>query len=317
MNAFLIILAQVLTMAAFGVGLGLGVGFGFAVPCFAVETTSNVPHTSTFPGILRQKEFDETHAITDARLKAENGSLSRYSMKLKMTYRGPVLANIEEKDQPNPDGSVGSFATAFSGKLAGRYRLDSTSTVSAGTGLKALYPFHGIKRVDVNNPYLSFDKSRRVSGIQMRTSPIVTLTTFPEQRRVGNFANVGLEHTMTYDLGTSRFAVDFDTTITYLMYGRSYRKTDKKSLSYALSASPSAKYRFTDRFNLHTSFNFEWQNLRRSASSLALQNTTPTEKVGLGYALSRDFYFAPNVEFYPDHLSPNATTLNFTAIISL
>ncbi len=79
---------------------------------------------------LKPKKFDENTQITDAQMKADGGSLSRYSMKLNMSYYGPTMNDLSVDDQPNPDGSAGVYATSVKGSLSARYRLDSQSAVS-------------------------------------------------------------------------------------------------------------------------------------------------------------------------------------------
>ena len=120
---------------------------------------------------LTNKKFQDNLDITDARLKADSGSLSRYSLKFNMTYAGPTVTDLSEKDQPNPDGTIGSFQTALSGTMGARYRINSRSTIGISTGLKAIHPFHGMERIDLSNPILNYDYSTRVADIQMKNSP--------------------------------------------------------------------------------------------------------------------------------------------------
>ncbi len=84
--------------------------------------------------------------------------------------------------QPNPDGSVGTFETALGSSVGFRYRIDSKSAISLGTGVNAITPVQGVKRYDVKNPFLSYDRNARLGNVQMRNGVGVTVVTNPAYR---------------------------------------------------------------------------------------------------------------------------------------
>lgn len=266
---------------------------------------------------LANKKFEETGVITDAKLKAEEGSLSRYSLKFNLSYYGPVLSDLSAADQPNPDGSVGVYATSLGGSVSARYRVSPTRTISMGTGIKAIHPFHGVERFDMNNPYLSYDMSSRIGNLQMRNSPGVSLITVPNYTKIGEYAGLNFDNSLVYNIGSSGFAVGNETSFGYYLYNRPYERRDGKAARSNLTLAPFLKYNFSDRFSMNTSVGISVWNPRQSPDQWALWNRSVTQRLGVGYGISRDIYFAPYLSFYPQRLATDTTTFNFATIFSI
>jgi len=263
------------------------------------------------------KQFNENHDITDAKLKADSGSLSRYSLKFNLTYTGPTLSDFSEKDQPNPDGSVGSYQTALGGSMGARYRLSPKSSAGISTGLKAIHPFHGAERVDVSNPALTYDYSARVADVQMKNAPGFVYRTVPEFTRVGQYGMLYDNHSIVYELGLSGFALGVDMAAGVFLYNRDYEKTDGKSARYSFEFNPNVKYNFSDKLSVVTISNISLWNPRSHQDQFALLNKSVNQKLGLGYAYTRDIYLNPFLTFYPQHLAWSGMTFNFTSIFSV
>lgn len=290
---------------------------GFAQTSETKATAETGSLSSDLKDAVGQKKFEDTHEITDAKLRAEGGSLSRYSAKVNFTYYGPILSDPGAKDQPNPDGSIGVRATSFKSSLSARYRLDPSTTISMGTGLNALHPFHGMDRTDVNNPYVSYDYSTRWNGIQMRHSPGYSIITVPDYKKVGEYGSPNYYFNMVYDLGTSGFATALDANIQYFLYDRAYVSSDGKAGRYNISFTPNLKYNINDRMNVSTSLNLSYWNARSNQNEWAIWPNTPSQSLGFGYAYARDIYLSPYINFYPDKLSADRTTFNFSTIFSV
>ncbi len=280
-------------------------------------TSSSGENKARLNEILANKKFNEDQEITDAKLKADAGSLSKYSLKFNLSYYGPMVGALDAKDQPNPDGSISNHATAITGAFGGRYRLDSSTSLSMGTGMKANHPFHGMDRFDLNDPFLNYDILARWGGLQMRNSPGVSYITTPEYKSVGEYGALNYDTSLVYNLGTSRLAVGLDATFGYYLYGRNYRSSDGKANQYTLSTYPTLKYNFTDKLNVNTSTKVAWVNLRRSNDRYQMLNQLVSQRLGVGYALTRDIYLFPYINFYPASLHADNTTLNFLTSFSI
>lgn len=267
--------------------------------------------------ILKNKKFEDDTGLTDPKLVAESGSLSRYSLKFNFSYFGPPVGDLSNKNQPNPDGTIGVYEVSLGGSISGRYRIDSHTTLSAGGGLNALTPFHGVKRVDFKNPFLSYDKNHRVGNFQFRYSPGVSVTTVPVFRDVGQYGSLSLDASMIYNVGTTPISLGFDGSLNSFLYERDYQTSDGRAGRYHLGVYPVVKYNFSDRLNLYTSVSMNWWNPRSMDDKWAMINKMFSARTGFGYSITRDIYFAPYLNYYPQDLKAENTTVSFATIFSI
>lgn len=266
--------------------------------------------------ILGNKKFEDDKDITDSKLKADSGSRSQYSLKFSLSYFGPPVGDFSKQNQPNPDGSLGPSETSLGGSISGRYRFDSKSAISLGTGVSVLTPFHGAKRTDVKTPFISYDRNFRWSDLQARNSYGVSVTTIPEYRNVGQYGTLSYDNSLVYNLGTSGFAAGVDTSFSYFLYEREYIDKDGKASRYHLSFYPQVKYNFSDKMNVYTSVAMSFWN-PRFREQTDLLNKKISGRLGMGVAVTRDIYFAPYLNFYPENLTANSTTFSFSTIFSI
>jgi hypothetical protein len=266
---------------------------------------------------LKNKKFAEDKDITDAKLQAESGSVSRYSLKFNLAYYGPILNDLSAQDQPNPDGGNQPVETAIAGSLGMRYRMSPATSISIGTGIKAVHPFGDQDRFDINSPFASYDMLSRIGDVQMRNSPGIGYVTLPNYVKAGQYGSLSYDLSAVYNFGTSGWAVGTDANVGVYLYNRDYVASDKKASSYSLSFAPNVKYNFSDTFSANTSVGMAWWNARSNDNDYALWNKTITERVGLGYAYTRDIYFAPYINMYPTRLALDTSTINVATIFSL
>jgi hypothetical protein len=282
-------------------------------------TLSTADATSTLDAekLLKNKKFAEDREITDAKLRADAGSVSRYSLKFNLAYYGPIVNDLSAQDQPNPDGVAGTYETAIAGSLGGRFRIDPAHSISLGSGLKAIHPFGDMDRIDLSNPFLSFDSMNRVGNLQMRNSPGISAITIPNYTKLGEYGSVSYDFSSVYNFGTSPWAVGLDANVGLFLYKRGYETADKKATSYNISAAPNVKYNFSDKFSVNSSVQFSWMNPRQTTDRYTLWNKTASQRVGLGYAYTRDIYIAPYLNLFPTRLALDTTTINIATIFSV
>lgn len=293
----------------------------------ATETSSSATSASTLTGenksILGLKKYEESGTLTDAKLKADAGSLSKLSIRGSVSYFGPTLGDLSAPDQPNPDGSVGNYSQAMKGSVSLRYRLTSDSSISAGTGISFIKPFHGWTRTDTNNPFVSYDFSDRFGKLQMRNSPGFTVSTVPNYTNIGQVGGVSWDNSLVYGIADTRMAISFDTAVNYWIFTRAYRPGSVKqggdglASQYSFSFYPGLKYNFTDKMNMNASAGFSIYNPRGADDALTLWNRTVTLRLGLGYAVTRDIYFAPYLQGFVTRLTGDMTTINFSGVFSV
>ena len=286
------------------------------------STSSSAEQTSTLKvgDVLKNKQFSDDTEITDAKLKADSGSLSRYSLKFSLSYYGPPVGDLSNEMQPKPDGGVSTNQTAIGGSVSARYRLDSKSAVGFGTGVSALTPVQGVSRYDVKNPFLYYDRSSRIYDVQMRNSYGATVVTNPDYRAIGETSGLTYDNSLVYNIGASRFAVGVDSSVAYYFYerGPNYKKKLETGTGrYSLGFFPQVKYNFSDKFNAYTSLSVNFINPRGSEDQSVLWNRTLSQRLGCGYAFTRDIYFAPYINFYPKSAELESTTINFATTFSI
>lgn len=282
----------------------------------APEQTSTVKLSET----LGQKKFEDDKEITDSKMKADSGSLSRYSLKFSLSYYGPPVGDLSNEMQPKPDGGVSTNQTSLGGSISARLRIDSKSSVGVGTGVSALTPVQGAKRYDVKNPFLSYDRNARVWDMQMRNSYGVTAVTNPDYRAIGEFAGVNYSNSLLYNLGTSGAAVGVDTNLDYYLYDRAANPKNKMETGtgrYSLGFYPQVKYNFSDKLSTYTSLAINFINPRGTEDHSVLWNRTLSSRVGMGYAFTRDIYIAPYLNFYPKTAEWESTTFNISTTFSI
>lgn len=278
--------------------------------------STNESHT-TLNDVLGNKKFEDNTDITDAKLKADMGSLSRYSLKFSLVYLGPGITDLSNPSQPNPDPIPCVCDTSFGGSISTRYRIDGKSTIGVGTGLSALTPLQGAKRYDVKNPFISYDSSSKVQDIQVRNSISLSAVTNVTYRNVAETSGIGLDNSLVYDLGLSRIAIGIDSSLSYYLFERGYDKLDRETTRYSLSFYPTTKYNFSDRLNVTTSLALGFYNPRKSDDSLILKNKTLSQRLGVGYAFTRDIYLNPYLNFYPGQFNTDTTTINVSTTFSV
>lgn len=272
---------------------------------------------------LSQKKFQDDHTLTDSKLRADDGSLSRWSLKGSMTYMGPSFGDWSAPDQPNPDGSVGNYSQRIIGSMSARRRLSPTETISMGTGMSFNHPFHGMDRTDVNNPFISYDFASRRGNLQMRNSPGIMIATVPNYTVTGEVGGLNWTNSMVYNLGTSRLALSLDNAFYWWVFKRGYRPGPTKqggdglAEEFSLGFYPGVKYVFSDAVNVYTSYGIKLYNPRSLTDKGALWNHPGTWQVGLSYAYDRNIYIAPNIQTYPGIMTAEATTFNIATSFSL
>lgn len=294
-----------------------------STPASTTPAPSEATSTGSQKSVLGLKKFEDSNTLTDPKLRADAGSLSSLSIRASLSYLGPTLGDLSSPEQPNPDGTVGNYSQAMKGSVSLRYRLSPDSTISAGTGISLIKPFHGWDRTDVNNPFFRYDFSNRFGNLQMRNSPGLTVSTVPNYTAIGQFGGVSWDNSLVYNIGDTKLAISFDTTFDYWIFTRAHRPGstkkggDGRASQYSISWYPGLKYNFTDKFNLNGSAGFSLFNPREVFDDTTLWNRTATLRLGVGYALTRDIYLAPYLQGFVTRPSLEMTTVNFSGVLSV
>ena len=312
-------------------------------------TPSGEPTMTAKPD-LKNEKFPDSSGLTDPKLRAEQGSLRRYSGKFNFGYMGPIIGDLSNPYQPNPDGSVTHNPTNLRGNMALRYRLSPDSALNFGTGISRIRPFGDDSRTDVSTPFVSYDISFRARAWQFRSSAQASLITNPESRNVGEVAGLSFTQSAYRNIHHTRWLAGMDISASTFVYGRGYQAGpsatpidpdpsisrakpiphrhhgtaastfaagDGNAPTLNLNFYPTVKYRFNDNVGTYTSLAIEYYQPRSALGKLAIRDKALNQRLGLEYSITHDIYFSPYVAFYPEEISLNTTTINFSTVFSV
>lgn len=278
--------------------------------------------------LLNQKKFEEDRRITDIELKAEAGSLSRYSLKADLNYSGPPVNDLGDAEMPNPDNRARNNKTSLSGYAGLRVRLTPRDGINLSTGLRWFAPYQslagekvdlrpGEKTFDTASPQLSYDHTTRAGRLQYRTAAKTSVTTDAFYKNRGQIGQLGAEEFLKYNLGDSRWVAGLLVDASVFLFDRPYREGDGRVSNYFLSFIPSLEYKVSDRFNLKTSMAHSFANARLFGNWSTWERQQLTQRLGFGWAITRDVYVNPFLNYYVEHPALDTTALSMSTVFSI
>ncbi len=284
--------------------------------------------TSALKGVLKNKKFGVDEKITDMELKAQGGSLSRYSLKFDLSYSGPPVGDLSDPEVPNPDNRPRVNRTSLGGSMGGRYRIDERSALNANTGLRWFSPYHqvsgqrvekpkGEKDYELSNPSMSYDRTYSWLGTQMRSSAGASVTTQEYYLDRAQMGSLGLSQSAKYYFQPSRWVASMLTNLDFYAYDRDFEFTDGRVSNYYISLIPGLEYKFMDNLHAVTSVAYSFANLRQDGSWWRWDDQQPTQRLGLGWGISRKVYFNPYLNFFTERPAIKTTSLSFRTVFSV
>lgn len=305
----------------------MGLAFGLVGGASAEESTSQTK--LKVEEALKNKKFREDGRITDIELKAQAGSLSRYSLKFDLAYSGPPVDNLSDPQMPNPDNRPRPNRTSLGGFMGLRYRMSSSEALNLSTGFRWFTPYHQVagehvqkrstdKDYEIANPQVSYDKTYAVGVTQMRSSVKGTFITSDYYRDQAENSALGLSQGVKWTIGQSRVILgnvfDFD----YYFFDREFRRGDAANIStYNFSLIPSIEYKLLDNLNLRASCAWSFSQLRRADNDWDWESLQPSARAGLGWAITRDIYFSPYLSFFTMNPAIRTTSASFSTVFSI
>lgn len=288
------------------------------------------------------KDIDDE--ITNARLRAQLGSKSRWSFKSDFGFNGGSIQKPFDAIRPNyrAGAQVESLA-GLSGNVGVNYRLTEKDNLSAGTGITIMDPFHGdvtkpvedprkgrvdtVSRYQVSTPYLDWSRGYKAFGLQQVSSVTYSHYTDSDSSDIKALGNIALSQTFLGDFGSSNFSggvnVAFDMTpytgdptsavIADFQAGNAMRD------DMGLGLFPFAEYSINDKFSLRTVFGyFQFIHFKDEyGNTQEWKQREPYQSVGVGMSITRDIYIYPNVQFTPKDIRADRTNVALSANINL
>lgn len=286
-----------------------------------------------------EKQSDLDSEITNARMRAEAGSKSKWSVKANLAYQGGSVEKPLDKKRPNyRNGTTGQALTYLTGTIGMAYRATDKDAIRLGTGITMLTPFHNnmddiksnklagtddTKILNVSTPYIEYSRSFRTGNIMHM--PGVTYSHATEQYDTDELKNVGaitLEHTIVADVAGSNFQPGLSLSLDYSIYkdgaqSFDYMKTDGARTDYNIGVYPFLEYSFNDTYSFRTVFGYFAFAHYRSEEAATLERLVSYQSMGVGISLSREIYLYPNVQFIPDDIRGDRTNIGLSSTLNV
>ncbi|HMN67542.1 MAG TPA: hypothetical protein PKC28_03290 [Bdellovibrionales bacterium] len=250
---------------------------------------------------------DIDQEITNAKLRAETGSKSKWSASALVIYYGGSLEEPFSKDRANPVNDPIAPKTTMTGEIGVKYRLNKAQALSLDVGYALERPFHGAERGDVSNPSLKFNNAGKIGAVQNVAGADLYVTTDSDQREIGDLGTFVLSNTMIYDFNGSRAAIGLAVDGQYTQFNKENEIAEPKGQEalpaiayqqdYQFAAYPFFEYAFNDLVNFRTVFRPWIFSHARADEGFTFQKRPWTQSIGVGFAVTRDIYIYPNFQY--------------------
>jgi hypothetical protein len=270
--------------------------------------------------------------ITNAKLRAESGSKSKFSLSSSMAYTGGSISRPFGKDRPNIVGTVGE-QTRTSGDLGldARYRWSKASSVTVGTSFGIMTPLHGDtdkneSQLNMFDPNVAYNIVGKFGEIQTNAAVAYYHGTSQESDLIDRDGR--LYATITpLRVFQNGLTLGLAADATYYMYGsKPGQNAEGASSSYGGDARtswdvalyPFMEYAINDKFSARTVFGyFNWRHVYGDDNKYRLLQKYVYQSIGIGYSVSRDVYLYPNVQFAPDNVRSDFTNVAISATVNM
>lgn len=307
--------------------IGLASSLAFAANAQESTGSASTSTVSTEQTLGNKVDGDIDEEITNARMRAANGSKSKISASIGLGYTGASLKKPLDGIRPNLSGTAQDQSTSrFTSSLSGRYRIDQNQSLSAGIGLQVLQPFQDNNKLDTNranlkranevnvqNPFASWTSSYKVGDYQSSTTIDYTHITDSVTKDYGLNGYTSFNQTFMKAWGTSGFSSGVAFSL-----GQYLKDGDAQALvRRELGIYPMAEYQINDTFVARTVFGYFNYNNNDGDSALAFRRTYEYQSIGIGIVASRNVWIYPNIQFVPDEIDAGFTNIAVSATINL
>lgn len=308
------------------------------------SNTSTIKVTDVQNKDEQRKDIDEE--ITNARMRAQLGSKSKWSFKSALAYNGGSVQKPFERIRPNYRASASAEAlTTLSGSIGINYRMNDRDSLSLSTGVAMRNPFHDEtgrsdfadprkakagKKVDryyVSNPSVDWSRAYKAAGLQMISSAGYTHVTDPDSiQNTAALGSISLDQTVLADFGTSNWSGGLAFSFYYSLYSADTPdigvQNGWQQDDYGYGIYPFAEYSFNDTYSFRTVFGYFEAVHYKDGQPGALpagqvESQTPYQSMGVGISVTRDIYLYPNVQFTPLDIRADRTNVALSTNINL
>lgn len=268
-----------------------------------------------------QKDIDEE--ITNARLRAETGSKSKWSFASNIIYSGGPLTNPFTTVRPQlNEGQAAADPTNLQGLLSIKYRATQHDNLNLGIGLQYTPSFTSnagnvqASSVSAGTPYLVYSHVFAAGGVQHVLSAQFskyTLSTDVADSKL--FGELLLSDESMAKINNSRLSLGAYAFIAQEYYSLG-ADIPAGATQYQFGFQPVAEYELSDKISLRTVNRWLTYTVTTGHPNKAIF-AQPTESLGVGFSLTRDFYLYPNFQWMWSQMNWNKTTLGIQAFINI
>lgn len=303
---------------------------GLSLSAFAQETKTEKKEEKTETKTATPGKVDEAdQVITNRRLRASSGSLSKWSGNFAINYQGGSVEKPGAAQRPNITSGADALTLQYLTANVGlRYRFSKLNSLTLGTGVFMNTPFNtSIKTNDpelkkefnktkqdvtVSDPNLIYTNLARVWGFQVVTQLSPTLITNTQQRRQGYRAMYDIASTWMRDVGDSGLSAG----ATFEWTGYSFDKPNKDLAKNVWQLYPVLEYVINDTYNLRTLWGWQVYQQTRDMKPDTYQKRVVYQSLGVGISITRDIFLYPNIQFIPSDIRDDRTNLGISAYIN-
>lgn len=296
--------------------------------------------------VKKSSENDEAdQVITNKKLRAESGSLSKWSVSTSLNYKGGSVEKPGDAVRPNIMAAQGTPAlAAIAGNVGIKYRTSKLTSATLGVGLAMTAPFQskaksndpGIQeefkrsnnKLEANDPSLTLTMLNKMGKVQSVTNLVGGVYTTQYYRDLG-FANTAtLQQIFAYDVGASGLTLGVSFQInaygfdknknTVVGQGKTAYTLGSRRSDWGAGIYPYMEYTINDRFSLRTiSGLWLYQHNDMDSNFWRMRKLQIYQSVGVGISVTRDIYIYPNVQFLPENIRSDMTNVAINTNINV
>ncbi len=298
-------------------------------------------------GKKKEQADDIDQEITNARMRADSGSKSKWSMSVSLGYNGSTVERPLDKDRPSIITAREGNPVVGSASIKGRYRINKNLSTYMGSGFSVTRPFHSrlqettstSENLSLSSPYLGVSAYYKLANIQMSSSIDSTIYTSEGALAEGADFSVSLGQTFlwtfmnnkltvgtAFSMGYYNYQSDQAQLADYNKYRRkynpewvdaplSYLKAQQVDLSGGMY--PFAEYSLNETFAFRTVFGYFNISKDRSMPEMTFQRDEAYQSLGVAISPSRNIYIYPNVQFVPKDIKPERTNVAVSATLNV
>lgn len=292
------------------------------------EAAKALEKANSKPLVVAKKIDEADQVITNRRLRAASGSLSKWSGNFAYNYNAGSLEKPLAAQRPNITAGANNLTLQnMNANLGLRYRFSTLNSITFGVGAFMTAPFQKTIKTDnaalkkrfyqtrqkltVNDPNIIYTNLSNIAGYQIVTQFTPTLTTNSQQRDQGYTGSFDWTSTVMKDVGST--GLSLGGALEYTRYF--FDKTDKSLGANYLQIYPVAEYIINETLNLRTVLGYQWEQLR-STKYTNYHKLGVFQSVGLGISLTRNVFLYPNIQFMPSRMKQDLTNIGLSAYIN-